>query len=220
MEEIRMGAIEEIFRDLDRRFLTRHAFQGTFNNEEELIRLTYIDNPEYYFVAVKKDNVWTTLESPGNFLKSEEQYSLNDLNQVRGRINNWADRIIEELTLSSKSPDEAIDQLRQNLNNYADELPNPDEPFSLEEANQWTQRLDDLVERMSQLEEESQIQRGQVNRLRREVDDLKQKILVTPKKAWVKSAGNKILNFLEVAATGAIKALAEGAVKGLLTGSN
>jgi hypothetical protein len=220
MTEIRKGAIEEIYRDLDKRLLTRHAFKGTFNTRNELVKLVYIDNPEYYFIAESKQNSWITHESPGYFLNSEERYNLNDISQVRGRITSWVDRIIEELTLSSRTSEESIEQLRKNLDKYAEELPNPNEPFGVEEAKEWTQRLDEIITRMEQLEEENKIQKGFIRQLQNDFNELKQKILTTPKKTWVKSAGNKLLNFLEIAATTTIKALAEGFVKGLLPGGS
>jgi predicted RNase H-like nuclease (RuvC/YqgF family) len=104
------------------------------------------------------------------------------------------------------------------LEDNADKLPNPDAPFDTDESNEWRKRLDGIVERMEKLEGENKIHKGKLQELKREIEELKGKLRVLPKRTWVRAAGNKILDFIESAAKEGMKTLAEVTVKGFLTG--
>lgn len=223
MKKLRRGAINTLLRQLDQALISKHHFDATFNGPEGMIvSLIFRDKPEFFFRILhpkteeNSSSEWHTVESPGQYFTSEERYRHHDFQGAAGRIAPWISRIVEELSASNAEDEDWLSSLRRNLDAAADALPEPDAPFSNEEIVDWSERFEELLERLKELEEDKELQRGQVERLRRELEELKRRGTEMPKRTWLKAAGHKILDVFEHGAKAAIEAAATGAVKALL----
>lgn len=222
---LRLGAIEEIKRNLNRGFLTFHSFDLQANNADgTLVHISFRDNIDYVFELLRpKSDVnpgakWRTSESPGRYFAGTESYEHEQFNQAYSALYGWVDRVNEEVVLAAKSHIDGslLAELRRNVEATADALPEPDKPFSRDELEDWSEQLKKLVARLRELEQKSEIQAGRVEQLTRELEQLKQQGTNIPKKTWLKTAGNKVLDLLDTASKEALKQLAEGAVKAML----
>ena len=223
MKKLRDGSINQLLRNLDRGLISRHHFDAQFNLDDgTLVSITFRDAPEFYFRLLQpKSNQntttqWATRESPGDYFTSEESYTHREFSAAFGRVSPWVNRLIEDLAVHTSTDDDWVSELRANLDEAADALPEPEKPFSEEEVEAWSQKFEQLIERLKKLEEENQIQKGLVSKLKSQLEELKKSGVTTPKRTWLKSAGHKVLDVFEHGTKAGIKALAEGAVKALL----
>lgn len=224
-QKLRLGAIENLKRDIGRGFFTHHSYELAFNNEDgTIVEATFRDDTSFTFHLLQpkseknQSTKWKTVESPGRHFAAPENYEHAEFHQAYSAIYNWADRVFEEVTLRAKAhlDKSAIEELRQNIANTADRLPEPDLPFTAEELTTWSARFDKLVSKLHELERSNEIQQGRVEQLSRELAELKRQGSAVPKRTWLKTAGNKVLDLLESTSKSALEALAQGAVKALL----
>lgn len=134
MRQLRSKAINELLADLDRSLFTRHAFDCSFNTADgALINIKFKDHPDFYFkTRSSSEQSWTTEESPGEAFIDAERYSSSGnlwLN-VKSRMNLWTQRVLEEYTVKGADVSEIIKHMRENVERRAEELDNPNEPFS------------------------------------------------------------------------------------------
>jgi hypothetical protein len=222
-ERLRQGAIKQILKNLDQTMLDRHLFEADFNNDAtgEVLSFTFKQNPSFRFVIKQSDSQsdsWRVIESPGDFLLSEQVSNLEDFSRCQGRIRPWVEKIIQELTSLDSNPD--INTYRENLEKLAQSLPNPDKPFSVDEAAEWTKKFDDMVSGLEKVRENFGIQQQEINRLKSDLDNLKQNIHSLPKKTWLNTAGNKLLNVIETCVSSGVRIVIESVVKGYLGSGN
>ena len=219
VNQLRQGAIESILRELDQSILTRHAFLADFNNDKtgEILSFIFRENDSFRF-AIKSPNnetdSWYVTESPGEYLLGDQVSNFEDFLRCKSRINAWVQRIIQELTTIRTNAD--LQAYRENLEKVAQSLPNPDQPFSVEEAVEWSAKFDDLVSELEKVKDKLGIQEGEINRLKSDLKTLQGSIHSIPKKTWVAAAGNKLLNVIEPGFKVGIKMAIESVVKGLL----
>jgi len=222
MKILREATTGEIIRDLDRSFFTKHAFETSFNNKNgETARIVFRDNTDFKFVITQSGSgaSWKTSECPGVTFTECEEYDIRDFSTCRSRISGWVQRILEEYMVPGKGTEAIFQQMRDNLYKNSEELPEPEKPFNAKESAAWGERLDALIEKFEKLRKDNQIQQGELNTLKREVKDLKEKIESVPKKTWVKAAGNKILDSLEKLANTKVGiGIVEGTIRALLGG--
>lgn len=226
MQTLRLGAMRELEKNLNRGFLTSHSFQMKFNDENgTLVEIVFSDRPTFSFAllhprsATNDGSSWKTTESPGRHFISSESYDHPQFGQAFSAVYAWVDRIAEEILLEAamkKTDSNLLDELRSRITQTADNLTDPDTPFTEEELDGWSAQLQRLLDRLKELEEQSEIQRGRVDQLSRELENLKKQGTTIPKRIWLKTAGNKILDLLDSASKATLNALAEGAVKALL----
>lgn len=225
MEPLRRGAIEELKRSLNRGFLSSHSFLLEYNlSDGTAVKLTYADRPEFTFKLLHPQSQanstgsWQTQESPGRHFLALETYDHPRFDQAWGAVYGWVDRVSEEIMLEAKasSGSTLLDELRRNVSETADSLSEPDKPFTEEELEDWSQQLMNLLVRMQEIEQANEIQRSRIDQLTRELEQLKKQGTTVPKRTWLKTAGNKVLDLLDTISKSTLKALAEGAVKALL----
>jgi len=200
MHLIRDSVISEINNILDASVFTRHAFTTAFNNKEksQVISITFKEIDNFRFVVEEmNDKTWHVFECPGKTFITGEETACNVFNDCIKRIRPWLTRLLEECVVNIEEPAEILAHMRVNLEHQANELPKPDEPFGTEEALQWQQKLDSLVEELEKLKEANEIQDFEIGTLRKDLESLKNQVYNMPKKLWFLSAGNKILNALE-----------------------
>lgn len=225
LQELRLGAIEEIRRNLNRGFLTSHSFELQCNLPDgTLVRVTYKDNTTWTFELLhpkseaNASGKWRTVESPGRHFSSQETYDHDQFNQGFGAVFGWVDRVNEEMVLAAKAHvgKTTLQDLREQVEAAANNLKEPEKPFTEDELEDWSAQLQRLVGRLSELERQSEIQSGRVEQLTRELESLKKQGTSIPKRTWLRTAGNKVLDLLDHTSKAGLKALAEGAMKALL----
>lgn len=225
MHMLRAAAIEAILVQLNRGFLSPPLFETKFNDETgRVIHLTYRDAPNMEFQIVQplsqvhSGNSWKTVETPGRYFTSQESYTFSDFNGALGAMHGWLDRVAEDVLLQARSHGDTSQfvEFRRRIDEVADHLPEPEVPFSQAEAKEWLTRMDSMVEQLRKLEEDSEFQKGTVERLKNQLDTLLAHAPTIPKKTWLKTAANKVVDVFETGAKAGIKALAEGAAKAFL----
>lgn len=223
--ELRLGAIDNLKRGLNRGMLTFHSYEALYNRPDgTLISLTFKDNPEFQFALqhprsdVNSSTSWKTVESPSRHFVSTEVYEHRDFDQAFNAVYSWADRVGEELVLRAKTQSDTsiIDQWREQLERTLDDLPQPDEPFTPDELEDWAEKFKLVLARLAEIESHNEVQRSRIDQLSRELDQLKSHSPSAPKRTWLRTAGNKLFDLLDTGSKATIKALAEGAVKALL----
>lgn len=223
MKELPEGAINQLLQQLDQGLVSQHNFELRFNNADGTIAsISFRDDPKYYFKILypqseeNQSSTWRTLESPGHYFTTEESYDHRDFATAFSRIQSWVIRLIEDLAVAKNSNHGWIKELRENLEATAKSLPNPKTPFSEAEVEEWKEKFDIMLERLEELEKENSIQRGFVEQLRRQLEQLATKGTEIPKRIWLKTAGHKILDVFEHGAKAGIKTVVEAAVKAML----
>jgi hypothetical protein len=225
MQELRLGAIENLKRGLTRGLFTSHSYESTFNNEDgTLVGLTFMDRSEFNFALIQPkteinpSSYWKTVESPGRYFISTETYEYREFDQAFQAIYSWAERVGEEVVLGARAYKDTsdIEEWRRKLEQSADGLEEPDKPFTLEEIEGWWSQLGKLIERLAEADSESRVQRVRLEHLKKELRRLKENGETVPKRTWLKSVGNKVLDFLDTASKDTITSVTEVAVKALL----
>ena len=224
MKILRESTIKLILAKLDMSIFTRHAFDCKFNADEGVtVSIKYIDEPMYAFIITQDEwgSHWNVSECPGFMFTDEETARVNNFEDATDKIEAWIQRIIEDFSISGATNHIDFSKMRESLDRTADSLTEPHKPFSFDESHDWKNKLDKLVEKFEKLEQDNEIQQEELTKLRSEVAILKDNVHSTPKKIWVKSAGNKIIQILErVANTESGKLLLEKTIKLLLGSDN
>ena len=219
MRKLREPAIKQFYAYLDQSLFTRHSFECSFNNQNgETVKIIFKENPEYRFIIKETNNgnTWVVTECPGIVFTDEEENSFPQFSHVQGRVSAWTQRILEDYMIRKEEEDQFA-PMRKSLEDAAEKLENPETPFNNLEAKDWQERLESLIKQFEKLKEEKKVQQAELNLLKHEVGLLKDQIGVVPKKLWVKSAGNKIINIFEKVANSKAGALViEHVVKALL----
>jgi hypothetical protein len=107
--------------------------------------------------------------------------------------------------------------MRIKLERAAGSVPDPDQPFNDTEAVVWNKRLDEIIKRFQEMEENSEIQRAELDQLKREIIEIRSVITKVPKRTWIRSLGNRVLGIAEQALARAGAELAEEQIKRLLS---
>ncbi|MDP2983323.1 MAG: hypothetical protein Q8O92_08340 [Candidatus Latescibacter sp.] len=203
---------------LDESIFTRDGFNCHFNEGDLILSINFNDNDQFNF-QIRQDifnSKWTVSEKPGDTFYSDEAKSYDTFEKALDRINTWIEHILEELSLSSAENRDNFGILRDRINEQAETLPDPDQPFNKAEAVVWERRLDNLVKQFEQLQKEQKVSQLQVYKLQSEVQKLKEQITNIPKRTWVKSAGLRVLRIIETVAASEGHELIDKAVRGLI----
>lgn len=223
MVSIRKTVMDDIKARLNRGFLTPGAFHIVFNNQNgEVIRLTLKEKPEFYFVMEQPNSennsqgFWKTSFSPGVYFMEAEATNHNYFPQSVEQIAPWLDRVMQELMVAAGTDSETLEQMRRNLEETAENLPDPEQPFSDEELAQWSARFDAVAQRLESVENELKIQHSKIEEFKNRLNSLKEQGATLPRSTWVKAAGYQVLELLRFASHDAVKSLASGAIKLLL----
>lgn len=218
---LRRAAQDAVLGALDATIFSRYAFEATFNQEDgALIRLVYKDRDGFAFKAFYEpdddESPWVITEAPGQHLMEPSTSRCDSFEECLSKIEAWIGRIFEELAESS--PSEAVGALRDAFERRLDEISEPDAPFSAGEAEQWSDRLDQMADQIEKLHEEQNIQKQDLWALRREFDRLKAAGTTMPKKAWLRAVGSKLFDYVDKKADLALKTAIEAAVKQTMIG--
>ena len=139
LQTLRLGAIEELRRNLNRGFLTSHSFDLECNLPDgTLVEVKFKDDLRSAFrllhpkSEVSPGSKWRTVESPGRHFVAEETYDHEQFQQAFNSLYGWVDRVNEEMLLAAKAHVDrsSLLDLRQQVEAAANNLPEPDKPFT------------------------------------------------------------------------------------------
>ena len=214
-------------------------------NSGYLVKIIFSAKPEYYFqitekVVTKKrkevstlgaipgfnqeyeeeENVILTTESPGDY-KIIEYNKLYSLDSAIYRIPTWTRNIKEEITISildnKTSVEDDLEWFKEKVN---DDIERPNDPFTKDEIQALSKKLDSLKERIDDLE----IQLDNGNNLKEQAENTiqrtKEDLEKYPRGIWYRTAGNKLLNLMKtILKTKEGRQLITETIKSLLKGS-
>jgi len=220
MVKLNKSAMAQIQQYLDQGFFSRHSFQIAFNSDNgELVRVQLADYPNCFYAVLQPNSTqsgWRSLESPGRHFTTAEEYPHPTYEHAAGYISSWVSRLLKEVVMEESLTNGDLHQLREDLARNAENLADPNQPFTADEAKEWEAKFDAMADRLRELEQKNELHQGHLHKLLNELEQLKKVSTSVPKKTWVKTAGNKILDYMETAAKSTITALAQGVVKAML----
>lgn len=224
MAQLRKAIQEEILGELDESVFTRYGFVCEFNPVEDVVlRIRFKDRPEFAFgigdgtvSTILGEKRWVVVESPGEAFNEPEDTGCDTFLQARSRLADWLARLAHEIQTSpsERATRGLLDEFEKSLESLAE----PDQPFTEEEAADWRERLDKFVDQLEALQEQHELDRDELRKLRDDVERLKGNVGSLPKKTWLRAAGGKILGYLDKKADTALIAAVQTAVRATMLG--
>jgi len=161
-------------------------------SEEVTDGRTYgMSSKTYSKTVVKK----FTYESPGEY-KSQDKIAISSFSNVPKRIGLWCQNIHRELgneVTVDASIEEAKESFRQAINF---EIDDPDSKFTAEESEELSLKLDTLFSKVSELSEKLNISDAELQKLRGDLDNMRDNTKTYKKGMWAKMTENKLTAFV------------------------
>ena len=221
MAQLTRVGIQSIEDRLDSSIFTKHAFDRHFNSGSGLIvSIEFKDNPSFHFKVeeIEDRDRRRVAECPGMYLDSESQSIQSDFSRCISNLSNWINRLEEEITYQDPNDWSEVARIRSIIEEQVSSVENPNEPFRDEEAAEWRQRVDQVIDSIENLKEDKRELRQEVNRLKKDLSDLNDQIDSMPRKTWLRSVLGSAANFAEkvVLHKSLGKTLVGTAIRGLL----
>lgn len=221
MAELTRIGIQNIENRLDNSIFTKHAFERQFNSDNGLVvNIEFKDNPSFHFTVeeMEERQRWRVTERPGVYLDSESQNVQSDFSRCISNLNNWLNRLEKEITYRDPNDWSEVARIRSLIEEQVSSIDNPNEPFRDEEAAEWRQKVDQVIDSVESLEEDKRELRQEVNRLKKDLNNLNEQIDSMPRKTWLRSVLGSAANFAEkvVLHKSLGKTLVGAAIRGLL----
>lgn len=194
MSRFNRVVIKQFREALDSSAFTLSDFQVTFPDQGKIYAAaTFTSNTQYSFKILPEDGRMYTEETPGDSFWTQRVNNY-DINTAIGRIDNWTKNIRADIRAATPLYDE-FEQLREDLDaKLAEHEAELEGHFTREEAEEWEVRFDELLARFEELREKNEITETQLNQVKRDLEILKENAHDFEKRAFFKTAGNKIFN--------------------------
>ena len=217
MPELNSSFLREIVSALDSTRFSEGDFDLGGDGYGELLKIQFKYDSRYSFVLKEEEvteEVTTgksysftsasysktviklfTYESPGEY-KAEDKKQVSDFSGVPKRIASWCNNIHREVS-NETSIDQDIDKAKEAFKESISLEPDePESNFSKEEIEALTSKLETLYSKVSELSEKYCISESELNKLKDELDAIKENAKVYKKGIWAKMTENKITNFV------------------------
>jgi hypothetical protein len=199
---------------LDNSAFTLSDFQVAFPDQGKVYAAaTFMPMPQYTFKVIPDGTDVLTEETPGEsyWTQKVDCYSMG---AAIDRISMWTKNIRADIRASTPAIDE-FEKFREELNaKIADHEKDLEGRFTREEAAAMAAQLDELIQRFEVLRKKNEITDTELNEIKRELSALKENAETFQKKAFFRTAGNKIFNLCRrVGSSKAAKALGLEAAK-------
>jgi len=158
------------------------------NEVKEKIKSSYLSLQSEY----KIKNVIQTRECPGDF-KENETKNYDDMDSCIYRIDKWVKNLYDDLrniNLNQEKENNYTKDIKEELDKHF----NDTEKFNREEIDKLNSLLDELNDRVTELEEKEEINNDEASKLIRIVKYSKNNLNLMPKKTWFISTWNKFKN--------------------------
>jgi hypothetical protein len=215
METVRPALRNAILRELDNTPFGKDLFDVKLQQEDFLIKITYIPNLRFTFVIKKLAEpvapryYFATYEAPGQWMLETEEIMHENFAQARARIHSWARRIEEDYK-AAEPEFEALEELRATIfKNFRESDNLEGERFTSSEKEKFDAKLDELQSKLEDLLKDKHAKQDQIDMMKEQIRKLKNGIEILDKRTWSLAAVNRVLNiFKEVrAAVGEVKTL-------------
>lgn len=220
MPELTHVGIQNIEDRLDNSIFTKHAFDRQFNSGDVLVEIRFKDTPSYHFMVeeLEDNDRWRVTECPSAYLNSESQTVHTDFSRCISNLNSWLNRLEKEITYQDPDDWTEVARIRAMIEEQVENIKNPTAPFSGEEAEEWKQKVSQVIESVENLKEDKAELRREVNKLKKDLNDLTDQIDHMPRKTWLRSVLGSAANFAEkvLLHKSLGKTLVGAAVRGLL----
>ncbi|WP_457748673.1 hypothetical protein [Sulfurimonas sp.] len=158
------------------------------NEVKQNIKSSYLALKSEY----KTKNVIQTRECPGDF-KENETKNYDDIDSCIYRIDKWIKNLyddIRNINLHQEKNNNHTKDIKEELDKHF----NDTERFSHEEIDKLNSLLDDLNDRVRELEEKKEISNNEASNLMNIVQNSKNNLRLMPKKTWFIATWNKFKN--------------------------
>lgn len=137
----------------------------------------------------KYKNIYYTIEEPGEF-KNQDKNECKNINDCIRNINNWLNNLDDELKSIHIDilNDENIDDFLSKFDEVTDST---EKLFTIEEKERIIQSLNELQERVKQLEESQQVTSEVAIKTNEIIEISKRNLETYPKRAWLLMTYNK-----------------------------
>ncbi|MTT53683.1 hypothetical protein F1529_14450 [Alcanivorax sp. VBW004] len=160
--------------------------------EEVTTGMSFSLTSESYSKSVTK---LFTYESPGEY-KAEDKKQVSSFSDVPKRIASWCHNIHREIS-NETSVDQDIERAKEAFKeSISIEPDDPDSKFSKEEVEELTSKLETLYSKVSELSEKYHISESELEKLKGELESIKDNAKVYKKGIWAKMTENKMTNFV------------------------
>lgn len=212
MTRVRTQAIERVLTSIEQRTqLSRRSFTVDLEPADAVLEVTFVDRPEYKYRLVEvNQGTWSAEECPGEYLVGTETTPIRDIATGVNRIPVWAQRVYQDILEPIARGDA---EMFSQIDAFLDELHDPQSVPNTSEAQEMRERIDDLLEKVAELSKRVDGSDTEVQKLRQQLDKLKDVVDRMPKGAWWRTATARVSAFmLKLAETPAAKQLAEAAI--------
>lgn len=190
---LKQSVLAKVYTALEKSPFTVADFEVKPEHEDEDVILTvrFRHQQEFIFQVQEHDGKIYSLESPGEYRRSETAL-LPSLENLPTRLTSWARNIRDELRTQLPAYDE-IDQLREAIEQHIEShMTDAAERFTQAEADELREKLDALAAKFVELAEHSEITKQELNRVQQELTSIKSNLSNYPKGTWYKTAGTKL----------------------------
>ncbi|WP_417912990.1 hypothetical protein, partial [Candidatus Electronema sp. TJ] len=190
---------QEIYDLLEKTYFGLSNFDIIFKDTEKqaiVFEVKFLGDARFKFVAKNiyhSNDKFLTEESPGIKFLLVEDFRCEDLNIVCNRLQDWADRVREELIASNPLAKE-VNMLRKQLEEHLAGLgQEANDFFTKDEAAQLEERLAAFSARLDELAAENDSLEYHVAGLKQTVSDLQGAVELLNKGTWLRMAAGRVL---------------------------
>ena len=187
--------VDDIFIQLSSSKFGVHNFSVIFSEKKELLRISFIPEPNYKLIIVDNGGNPLTVasyESPGQNLKMEIVGGL-PLIEIPKRIISWTDRLYFELRASGQPPDDLGELSEQIEELISENIEDPERYFESYETLEIRQRLARIEQKFSELEKRGLFSTKEIETLNNTIEQASRDVPVLRKKVWYRLFLNKIM---------------------------
>lgn len=161
-----------------------------------ILNIEFLPNRGFSFALTLPETKGTTFickEAPGIDFLTRASFLVRTIDEFIRRLHDWLDRLREE-TINVNPVARELEELKADLEVRLAEISEErDEFFSAAEANELASHLQNLQDRLAQLEVRSEEDRHNIDRLEKIVQELTDAASQVNKATWYRMAGGKLL---------------------------
>lgn len=165
-------------------------------HQDAMVSIQFLSDHEFKFELVQSSGVnsFICVEKPGVKFLAAERFGVASLSVVLHRINDWTERIREEL-ISTNPFAREISDLRSHIDKrLADIGEDLNGFFSRDEAKVMEQRLSEFSERLSEVGSKNTELVEAINALKKTVEDIQGAVSNLNRGTWYRMTGGRLLS--------------------------
>jgi hypothetical protein len=203
---LRKSTIAAVYAALDSSSFTAADFEIRANiSASEFLVVTFRSDTQYGFSVVEQTDIRDQVSlyitrSPGE-QQDTEHLEIVDLTKVPAMLTSWTRFLRTELRAALPVYDE-IDDLRRKIEDHiSNHVKEPNERFSIEEADVLREQLATLSAKFEEMQEEHKLNAQQVQKLQAQLHVLTEDLKGFHKGTWYRTAATKLWSMTTALAT-------------------